>query len=97
MIILKVQVNGPVPKRGGSKPDYPEKNPDNQPENRYNIIIRGENFTAPTEDSNPRSLTLVISSLGQNAPAVELLAARPPSSSTSLPSPSPAPPVLVTL
>ena len=34
--ILKVHVNGPLP-RGGSKPEYPEKNPDNQSENRYHI------------------------------------------------------------
>ena len=30
---------------GGSKPDYPEKPPDNQPENRYHIIIRGEHIS----------------------------------------------------
>ena len=28
---------------GVNKPEYPEKTPDNQPENRYHIIIRGEN------------------------------------------------------
>ena len=38
MRILKVQVNGPLPKRGGSKPEYSEKTPDNQPENRYPIL-----------------------------------------------------------
>ena len=48
MRILKVQVNGPLPNREreggwGDKPEYPEKNPDNQPENLYYIIIRGEN------------------------------------------------------
>ena len=41
--ILKLQVNGFLPKRWGRKPEYPEKAPDNQPENRYHIIIRGEN------------------------------------------------------
>ena len=30
-------------KRGVSKPEYPEKTPDNQPENQYHIMIRGEN------------------------------------------------------
>ena len=40
--ILKVQVNGSLPKRGGGNPEYPEKTPDKQPENRYHIIIRGE-------------------------------------------------------
>ena len=32
MRMSKVQVNGPSPKRGGSKPEYPEKTPNNQPE-----------------------------------------------------------------
>ena len=57
MTILKVQVNGPLPKRGGGAnrstrrtpptpppPPLlpPPPPPDNQPENRYDIIIRGE-------------------------------------------------------
>ena len=36
--ILKVQVNGPLHKRGESTPEYPEKPPDNQPENRYHTL-----------------------------------------------------------
>ena len=42
MRILKVQANGPLPKRAGSKPEYPKKTPNNQSENRYHVIIRGE-------------------------------------------------------
>ena len=46
--ILKGQVNGPLPKRGGSTPEYPEKTPDNQSENRYNVLE--VKFTALTGD-----------------------------------------------
>ena len=41
MKILKVHMNGS--KRGGNKPGYPRRKPfDNQSENQYHIIIRGE-------------------------------------------------------
>ena len=39
---LKVHVNGPLPKRSGCKPEYPEKNPDNQSENRCDPTSRNE-------------------------------------------------------
>ena len=35
---FKVKVNGPLPKRGGSKLEYLEKTPDKHPENWYHII-----------------------------------------------------------
>ena len=64
--ILKVQVNGPLSKtkRGGSKPEYLEKKPNNQPKNRYHILE--VKLHHPNREWNPRNLTLVISSLGQN-------------------------------
>ena len=37
--ILKVQVNGSLPKTGGSKPEYPERKPDNQSKIVIIIII----------------------------------------------------------
>ena len=48
--LLKVQVNGPLPKRGGGgQTGVPgEKPQDNQPENRYHIIIRGKNAPPQT-------------------------------------------------
>ena len=40
MIILKMQVSGPLSKSWGSKPEeYPEKAPDNHSENGYHTII----------------------------------------------------------
>ena len=33
-----MQVNRPLPKRGESEPEYLEKTPDNQPQNRYHIF-----------------------------------------------------------
>ena len=58
--MLKVQVNGPVPRRqerrggggggGGGRPEYPEKTPDNQSENRYHILevkFHHPTFTLP--------------------------------------------------
>ena len=59
--MLKVQVNIPLSKRGRSKPEYPEKTPDNQPENQYHILE--VKIHRPGRESNPRPLTLVISSL----------------------------------
>ena len=57
--IVKVQVNGPLPKRGRSKPKYLEKNPNNQSDNLYHIIE--VKIYRPNWDSNSRPLTLVIS------------------------------------
>ena len=53
---------------GGSKPEYPEKTPDYQPENQYRMLE--VKIHSPNRESNPRPLTLVIRSLGQNAPAL---------------------------
>ena len=47
----------------GSKPEYPEKNPDSLPANRYHIFE--EKIQRPLWGSNPHCQTLVISSLGQ--------------------------------
>ena len=51
--MLKGQVNGPLPKRGGgSKPEYPEKKTDNQTENRYHITLEMKiHRPQPTLDS----------------------------------------------
>ena len=68
MRILKAQVNGPLPKRAGSKPEYPEKIPDNQSENRYHMLE--VKIHHPNRGSNHHSLTLVTSLLGQNALAL---------------------------
>ena len=57
----------PLPKRGGSKPEYSEKPPDNQPENRYHTLV--VKIHHPNRELNLHPLILVISSLGQNAPA----------------------------
>ena len=58
---MEVQVNGPLPKRGESKPEYPEKTPDNQPENQYH---RSEmKIHHPSRGSNPHPVTLVIARL----------------------------------
>ena len=35
--IWQVLMNGPLTKRGGRKPEYPEKPPDNQSDNRYEV------------------------------------------------------------
>ena len=59
MRILKVQVKGPLPKRRGSKLEYPEKTPDNQSENRYHIISEVENHHL-NQGSKPHPLTLMI-------------------------------------
>ena len=40
---LKVWKNGDGGGGGGGELGYPEKAPDNQPENRYHDIIKGEN------------------------------------------------------
>ena len=50
------------------EPEYPEKNPDNQSENWYDIFE--VKIHRPNWESNPHPLTLVISLLGQNAPAL---------------------------
>ena len=68
MRIWKMQVNGPLPKRGGSKPEYLENPPDIQLENRYHILEMKTH--RPNRESNPRPVTLVISLLGQNVPAL---------------------------
>ena len=39
MRILKAQVNGPLPERWGSKPEYPGKKTNNQSENGYHALI----------------------------------------------------------
>ena len=67
MRILKVQVNGPLSKtkRGGNKLEYLEKTLDNQSESWYRILE--VNIHHP---SNPHPLTLMTSSLGQNALAL---------------------------
>ena len=51
---FEVQVNGPFSYRGGSKPEYPEKTPDNQPENWYHILE--VKIHRPNLESNPRPL-----------------------------------------
>ena len=68
--IVTVQVNGPLPKRGGGEQTgVPGENPwVNKPENRYHIFQ--VKIHRPNRESNPRPLALVISSLGQNSPAL---------------------------
>ena len=59
--IVQVQVNGPLPKRGGEQTGVPERKPNNQSENQYHIL---------EVKIHPHSLKLVISSLGQNVSAL---------------------------
>ena len=66
MRILKVWVTGALPKRGGSKLEYPEKPPNSQPENWCHIL--DVKIHRPSSPRYP--LTLMISSLGQNALAL---------------------------
>ena len=60
-------MNGP--KREGSKLEYPEKSPDNQSENRYHILLEVK-IHHPNWVLNPHPLTMVISLLVQNTPAL---------------------------
>ena len=57
--ILKVQVtNGALPKRR-SNPEYSEKPPDNQPENRYHIIITSESNPHASSNNEDKLIRLV--------------------------------------
>ena len=62
-----MQVNELLPKRGGRKPEWQEKNPDNQPENRYRVGLSEVKIHRPNRESNPGLLILVINSLGQKS------------------------------
>ena len=67
--IVNMQVNGPLSKRGGANREYPEeKQPDSQSKHRHHILE--VKMHHPYQGSNPSPLTLVISSLGQNAPTL---------------------------
>ena len=60
----------------GSKPEYPDKNPDSLPAHRYHILE--EKIQRPGRESNPHPPTLVISSPGQErAPRPDPLSHRP--------------------
>ena len=61
-------MNGPLHKRRGRTPEYPEKTPDNQLKNWYHILE--VKIHCPDWGLNPHPLILVKSLLGQNAPAL---------------------------
>ena len=48
-----MQVNERLPKRGGRKPEWQEKNPDNQPENRYRVGLSEVKIHRPNREWNP--------------------------------------------